>query len=55
MARVFRQTYTKPIPADAEIVTRDGKLFARFKARGKLMTAPITEKGDRVRIETECY
>ena len=31
MARVFKQTYTKPLPAGAETITRKGQRLARFK------------------------
>lgn len=53
MARVFKPTYVKPIPADAEIVKRDGKLHARFRRRNKLIVAPLTESGQRILIGDE--
>ncbi len=42
MGTVFKKTFTKPIPADAEILVRRGERFARWKAKGKLRTAPLT-------------
>ncbi|MCH9034510.1 MAG: hypothetical protein IID42_08400 [Planctomycetes bacterium] len=43
MASVYRPTYTKPVPRDAEIVTRKGKSYARYRDReGKLRTEPLT-------------
>src|SRR5262249_37660350 len=40
------------IPAGAKIVTHDGASHARFKHRGKTVLVPLTEKGDRVRLES---
>src|SRR5262249_39576820 len=43
--------YTKPLPPDAEIFTRKGKRFARFKTRkGKVVEAPLSEDGQRIRL-----
>ena len=54
MAHVFKPTYTKPIPADARIVTnRKGQRLARFKHNGTTIEAPLTKDGSRCRIETE--
>jgi len=50
MARLFRQHYTKPILEGAEIVTIKGKLHARFLEEGHPATAPLTKKGDRIRL-----
>lgn len=56
MASVYKPTYTKPIPTGAEIFTRKGERFARFKNRkGKTITAPLTEDGTRVRLESAKY
>jgi hypothetical protein len=45
LATVFRPTYTKPVPADAEIIEIDGTPYARFTlGRGKqrhAVTAPL--------------
>ena len=43
MATVFRKTVTKPLPSNAEVFTRKGERFARWKdAKGKTRTAPLT-------------
>ncbi len=43
MGSVYRETYTKPLPATAEIVTVKGKKFARVKpSKGKAKLLPIT-------------
>ena len=43
MASVFRKTATRPLPDRAEIFTRKGDRFARWKDRhGKTRTAPLT-------------
>lgn len=53
MARVFKQTYTKPLPGDAEIITRKGRTLARFKdSRGRACTAPVSQDGSRVILQT---
>ena len=41
MGSVFRQKAQRPIPAGAEIVTKNGQRFARWKVRGKPRTAPL--------------
>src|SRR5262245_54615176 len=50
MARLRRPPYTKPIPAGAEIITHKGKPHARFLDDGRLVIAPLTRKGDRIRL-----
>jgi integrase len=51
MSNLRRVPYTRPIPAAAEIFTRKGERFARFKDRkGKTVEAPLTEDGKRVRL-----
>src|SRR5215831_18518648 len=53
MGSVFRKSFTKPLPADAEIITRKGETLARWRdTKGKTRTAPLTEAGDRIRIES---
>ncbi len=53
MSRVFKQTYTRDIPADGEIFEKKGKKFVRFTQRGgKRITAPLTADGKRCRIES---
>src|SRR5262249_22886400 len=58
MGSVFRKSYTKPVPAGAEIVQKNGERVARWRVRGKLKTAPLTtgEDGtDRILIEGRTY
>src|SRR5262245_61645774 len=50
MARLFRQHYTKPLPEGADIITVKGKPHARFTDDGRTVTAPLTKKGDRIRL-----
>ena len=43
MQSVFRKSYTKPLPANAELFTRGAKQFARWSDRnGKKQQAEIT-------------
>ncbi len=44
MGTVYRKTFTKPLPADAELFTRKGQRFAKWKAPkgGRAKTAPLT-------------
>lgn len=35
MGTVYRETYTKPLPEGAEVFTRDGECWARWKARDR--------------------
>src|SRR5262249_22988928 len=59
MGTVFRKTFTKPIPANAETFTRKGERFARWNDRkGKKNTARLTRgKGgtDRLLIESAFF
>jgi integrase len=51
MANLRRVPYTKPIPACAEIITRKGERFARFKdKKGKTVLAPLVEDSQRIRL-----
>jgi hypothetical protein len=54
MSRLFRHAYTKPIPPGAILVTLKGRRCARFTDldEGKLITAPLTKKGDRIRLRS---
>jgi len=45
MARIFRKTYTEKLPDGAEVFVKSGKKHARFKRNGKLVIAPLTQKG----------
>jgi len=59
MGTVYRETYTKPLPAQAEVFTRKGERFARWTDRagrkcfGKVLPAP--DGTDRVLVEARTY
>ena len=59
MGSVYRETYTKPIPAGAELFTRDGKRFARWKnSKGRKQVSPVTtgkDGSDRLVVESPTY
>src|SRR5262249_6696627 len=58
MGSVFRKSYTKPVPAGADIVQKNGQRVARWRVRGKLKTAPLTTGdggADRLLIESRTY
>ncbi len=55
MGSVFRKVSTRPIPKAAEIVEKGGQRFARWRVRGKLRTAPLSEAGTTVRQESGTY
>jgi len=43
MGTVFKKTFTKPLPASAEVFVRNGQRLARWKdSKGKMRTAPLT-------------
>ena len=43
MGTVFKKTFTKPLPAGAELFTREGQQFARWKdAKGKTRKSLVT-------------
>ena len=47
MGTVYRKTFTKPLPAAAEVFTRKGERFARWKdAKGKTRTMKLTTGAD---------
>jgi integrase len=52
---MFKPTYTKPIPADAEFLERDGKPFVRFVRGGKAVTLPVTKCGRKYRDKLETW
>ncbi len=53
MARIFRHTYTKSLPDCAEVFTRKGHKYARFKdAKSRMITAPISKDGQKIILET---
>ena len=58
MGTVYRETYTKPLPTDAELFTRKGAHFARWPDnRGRKRTAKVTttNAGDRLLLEAGTY
>ncbi len=59
MGTVFKKTYTKPMPAAAEIIIRKGERFARWKAsNGKTRTAPLTvgrDGSERIVLESPYF
>ena len=59
MGTVYRKTFTKPLPPDAEIVTRKGNRVAKWKdRRGKTRTAPLTAgrgSSERIVVESGTY
>ncbi len=42
MGNIYRPTVTKPLPAGAELFTRKGERFARWRGKGRTQTAPVT-------------
>ncbi len=59
MGHVYHKTVTKAMPPGAELFTRQGERFARWKtSKGKTRTAPVTtgtDGSDRIVIETRTY
>ena len=59
MGAVYRKTFTKPLPAGAEVFTRNGERFARWKnAKGKTRTAKLTagkDGLDRIVLEAKTF
>ncbi len=51
--RVYKPSYTKPLPEKAKISSRKGKRFAKFKdAKGHTAEARLTQAGDKILCET---
>ena len=47
MGSLRRKTFTKPLPAHAELFVKKGQQFARWKdGKGKVRTSPVTEAKD---------
>ena len=44
MSNLRRIPYTKPLPAGAEVITRKGQRFARFKDRGGKCPGSVSKK-----------
>ena len=55
MAKIFKPTYTACLPQGSKIVTRKGKRFAQFKRGALPILAPLTESGNRCKLETEAW
>ena len=55
MSNIFRRSYTLPIPPGAELIDVKGVPSAKFKKNGKTKTAPLTEDGRRVRIQSPSW
>ena len=59
MGNVFKKTVTRPLPPNAEIITRQGVRLARWRdGKGKTRTAPVTtgkDGADRIRDESGTY
>ena len=59
MGSVTRKTFTKPLPANADVIARQGVKLARWKdTRGKVRTAPLTAGQDgtsRIRVEAATF
>ncbi len=56
MGTVYKETFTKPLPAGAKIIVRKGKRLAEWKdAKDKTRTAPLTAAGDRITVEAGTY
>ncbi len=59
MGSIFKKTATKPIPKGAELFSKSGKRFARWKpSKGKVRTAPVTtgrDGTDRIVITVGTY
>ena len=59
MGTVYRATYTKPIPAGAELFTKSGERFARWKnSKGRKQVSPVTtgqDGTDRLVVESPTY
>lgn len=56
MSNVVKQSYTAPIPKGAEIFTRKGIGYAKYKGRdGKVRTDKLTNDGKKLLRETETW
>ncbi|HVL15409.1 MAG TPA: hypothetical protein VM529_22750, partial [Gemmata sp.] len=58
MGTVFRKQTTRSVPTGAEIVEKGGGRIARWRVRGKLRTAPLTQGSagvDRIVTQSATY
>ncbi|MHC4618930.1 MAG: tyrosine-type recombinase/integrase [Planctomycetota bacterium] len=53
--RIWKPSYSKPLPPGAKIVTKKGVKYARFKGKRGLEELRLTDKGDRVLCEVKKY
>ncbi|HQN36075.1 MAG TPA: site-specific integrase [Sedimentisphaerales bacterium] len=54
--RVFKPSYTIPLPQGAKILRRKNGNVAKFTtARGQEIIAPLSKSGKRVSLETNCF
>lgn len=52
--RIYKPTYTKPLPNKVKTFSRKGKQFAKFRdTKGHTAEARLTKKGDRISCQTE--
>ncbi len=56
MATVYKPTYTKPLPAGADLFTRKGQRFARWTdGKGKKRAERVSEDGARLVLRAGTY
>ena len=58
MSRLFKPTYTRPVPKESKIIRRGGERFARFLKRGgQVVIAPIiqTKSGEQCQVQAEKF
>ena len=56
MGTVYKETFTKPLPAGAKIIVRKGQRLAQWQdSKGKARTAPLTAAGDRITVEAGTF
>jgi integrase len=62
MARFFRPSYTRPLPASAKIIQKNGQRFVRLElesrksaGRRRIVLAKLTRAGDRCVVKSETW
>ena len=55
MGSVFKKQTTRKLPARAEVVRKGGEAVARWRARGRLRTAPVSADGTKALTESATY
>ena len=53
MASIFKQITIRPLPADAEIITKNSKKFIRLKREGRAIIRELTDCGTKYRDESK--